>query len=244
MKTKPTTDPWIPRVWTFNSAKVAERFEEHVRSQLPWYDALLKTIAHLGACYVPRRGRILDVGAGTGNVALALNETIRERQAEIVNIEPSREMGLRFAQRVKLGALSRFFGQTVEDWLDTSEDEPSFDLIVCNLVLMFLPYDVRADVLQQLFARLNKGGALVVVERCVAPGGYLGSVFARLAMRWKVEATPALTAEEILAKELSLIGVQRAFDPKCFERLGWGGRTEPFFRFGDFAGFIVTKEDV
>ena len=56
----------------------------------------------------------------------------------------------------------------------------------------------------------------------------------RLALAGKVATgTPA---SEIVAKELSLGGVQRPLDPGLVD--GWGEAVE-FFRFGDFAGWII-----
>ena len=60
---KTTDDKWIPAHWTFENKAVAERFNRHVREQLPWYDHLMNCIVLTGAHYIPRNGLVYDVGA-------------------------------------------------------------------------------------------------------------------------------------------------------------------------------------
>ncbi|WP_267079411.1 hypothetical protein [Limnobaculum xujianqingii] len=37
----------IPNIWTFKSTEIAERFDNHVREQLPWYQMATEMTAHL-----------------------------------------------------------------------------------------------------------------------------------------------------------------------------------------------------
>jgi tRNA (cmo5U34)-methyltransferase len=86
----------IPKAWTFRSHAVAKHFDQHVREQLPWYDLATNAVAHFGRHYIPNGGRVYDIGASTGNIGLALKETLDQRQARFTAIEESQEMAERY----------------------------------------------------------------------------------------------------------------------------------------------------
>jgi tRNA (cmo5U34)-methyltransferase len=225
---KKAPDKWIPREWTFRSGAVAARFDRHVREQLPWYDALLYSIEHIGAHYIPKDGVVFDVGASTGNVGRRLAPYLRDRNAKLISIEASPEM---WKKASAIGYPGEF---VVADALEY--DFCRFDFCVCNLVLMFLKVSERGKFLRKLAGLVNDGGALVVVDKVLSPPGYLGTVLRRLPMKWKLEA--GTSADEILAKELSLGGVQRPISTAILPV-----KAERFFQFGEFVGWVYERPE-
>ena len=116
----------IPTEWTFKSSDVAEGFDNHVREQLPWYDLVTDGLRQLARHYIPQNGLVYDIGASTGNMGRALNETLKERNARLVALEESEEMCELYdapGELVKIDAMDYKF-------------QP-FDLGICFLVLMF-----------------------------------------------------------------------------------------------------------
>ena len=216
---------WIPTHWTFRNSGVAEHFDQHVREQLPWYDLATNAVAHFGWHFIPSGGVVYDIGASTGNIGLALKETLEQRGARFIAIEESREMAARYNGPPKLAIADAA----------TFDYEP-FDFAVCFLVLMFLPVDTRATFLRRLESLIKPGGALVVVDKVQMPAGYLGTAFSRLTLQHKL----AMGAQpvDILRKELSLAGYQRPLDAALLP-----GRAELFFQLGEFAGWIVVKPE-
>ena len=213
----------IPREWTFENTKVASGFDRHVREQLPWYDLVTGAVAHIARHYIPRNGLVYDIGASTGNIGQAIEETIIERKAKLVGIEASAEMCARYkapGELVQIDALDYRF-------------QP-YDLAICYLVLMFLPVGKRQEFIDYLKSLIKPGGALLIVDKCEAATGYEATVFWRLTLAGKIAA--GVDAESVIAKELSLSGVQRPLDPAML-----GDDAVQWFRFGDFAGWIVTK---
>lgn len=213
----------IPREWTFENTKVASGFDRHVREQLPWYDLVTGAVAHIARHYIPRNGLVYDIGASTGNIGQAIEETIVERKAKLVGIEASAEMCARYkapGELVQIDALDYRF-------------QP-YDLAICYLVLMFLPVGKRQEFIDYLKSLIKPGGALLIVDKCEAATGYEATVFWRLTLAGKIAA--GVDAESVIAKELSLSGVQRPLDPAML-----GIEAVQWFRFGDFAGWIVTK---
>ena len=211
----------IPSNWTFKSAEVAAGFDRHVHEQLPWYDLTTGVIAHVARHYIPEGGMVYDIGASTGNIGKAIAETLETRHAKFVALDNAESMKSQYAGP---GIL------TVADALTFEYEQ--FDFAVCFLVLMFVPPSKRAGLIAKLRAQTNAGGALVVFDKCQPVQGYMSTVMSRLALAGKVAS--GVDAREIIAKELSLSGVQRPLDPKEL-----GDDAQEIFRFGDFAGWII-----
>lgn len=215
--------PAIPRDWTFRSRDVADTFDSHVREQLPWYDLASGALAHLARHYLPERGRLYDVGASTGNLGRLLADTLEARAAIYTAVDSSPEMA------------ERYRGPGVLEVADavTYAFQP-FDVAVLNLTLSFVPVADRDELLERLEAARRPGGAILVLDKADAAAGYLGTVLRRLTLAGKAAA--GADADGIVAKELALGGVQRPVDP---DRLP--GEPRQFFRFGEFAGWIIDS---
>lgn len=227
-----TGDPNIkhipqPGEWTFKSPEVAEGFDAHVRQQLPWYDMVTNAIVQIGRHYVGDRGLVYDIGSSTGNIARALGPVVIERRAELVAIEESVEM---CRQWQGPGVLVHARAQDY--------DFENYDLAVAMLALMFNRPDEVAPLVGTLVEKIRPGGALIMVERMLPPDGYLSIVSSRLTLEAKQRAGSA--PEEIIAKELSLAGVQRPLDRRLLE---YHGAVE-WFRYGDFAGWVIESKAV
>jgi len=215
----------IPKVWTFKDDAVAAGFDSHVREQLPWYDMATEAVAHIVRHYLPRGGLVYDVGASTGNVGRAIAPILEDRGARLVAIEESAEMA----------ALYVAPGEVVRMPAQEFSFQP-FDVAVCFLVLMFLPIADRKSLIARMKSSMRTGGAIIVFDKVNPCPGYFGAVLRRLTMRWKL--TNGATPEAIVAKELSLCGVQRPINPAI---LGEDARL--FFTFGEFAGYIIEKPE-
>lgn len=212
----------IPHTWSFKSDEIAEGFNSHVREQLPWYDLTTGVIAHVARHYIPNGGRVYDIGASTGNVGRALQQTLSERNAEFIAIENSKQMA------------SMYEGPGTLHIADAEAfDFKPFDLAVCFLTLMFIPPSQRSGLIARLRSQIRPGGALLVFDKCEAASGYVATVLWRLALAGKVSS--GVCSDEIIAKELSLSGVQRPLKVSELHPA-----TE-IFRFGDFAGWIIES---
>ena len=211
----------IPKEWTFNNAEIAKNFNQHVREQLPWYDLITNAITHLARHYITPDSTIYDIGAATGNIGKALQETITERNANLIAIEPSEEMAHQYDGPGTLQISSA----------QDANYEPA-SLIILYLTLQFIPPQHRKQLLEQLQAALLPGGAIILVDKETPPQGYIGIALYRLTLAEKIRA--GVTPDEILSKELSLSGIQRTITPPDAPWVEW-------FRFGVFAGYIYEK---
>jgi tRNA (cmo5U34)-methyltransferase len=210
----------IPAEWTFQSDTVVAAFDAHVREQLPWYDLVTDAVAHIGRHYIPRAARVYDIGASTGNIGRALSDTIENRSAEFIAIDESPEMAEAYRGPGRL--MCRNAATVVYE---------HFDLAICFLVLSFLSVEARRTLLGRVKEKCRNGGAIIVVDKIETGGGsYFDTVLYRLTLAGKLKSN--VPAQQIIAKEMSLSGVQRPLN--ACELVGF----REWFRFGNFAGFI------
>ena len=213
----------IPTNWTFKTKEVASSFDSHVREQLPWYDLATGIVVNVARQFIPEGGSVADVGASTGNISRAIAPIVQHRSATLTAIEPSREMA---AQYDGPGDLVVRRAQDIESW--------DHDLIICFLVLMFIPLRDRRALISRMIDGLRFGGALVVFDKLNPRAGQIGALSLRLTLAAKYEA--GAKPDEIIAKELSLSGAQRPLYPAEISEL------DPIFRFGDFGGWLFVKD--
>ena len=213
----------IPASWTFETSDVARGFDNHVREQLPWYDLATAAIAHIARHYIPKGGLVYDIGCATGNIGRSLEATLQARGARLVGIDPSDEM------RKIYKAPGIFVCSSAESY-----DYEPFDLGISFLTLMFVEPSSRRDYLKRLLDKCRPGGAIIIFDKLETQQGYFGTVMTRLTLAGKYQA--GVDAKEIIEKELSLAGVQR---PITLGQLP--GVPYQWFRFGDFAGYILEK---
>lgn len=108
------------------------------------------------------------------------------------------------------------------------------DLIICFLTLMFIHDPAREELIDRLYSSLKRGGAMIIVDK-VTYDGYPATIMHRLTLFCKtLTQTPP---DQIMNKELSLSGVQRPLNTDHLSRY----QPFEFFRFGEFAGWIIVK---
>lgn len=213
----------IPTNWTFKNKGVAKEFDTHVRESLPWYDLVSGAVAHTVRHYLPENGVMYDIGASTGNIGKLLDESLTARKAKLISIENAAEMAEHFEAQ-----------GTLEIADCTTYDYQPFDVATIFLLLMFLTMEQRQNLIANLIAKCNKGGAIIIVDKIETKANYIGTINRRLTLAGKVAT--GVSPEQIIAKELSLAGIQRPLQANELPDIA-----EQFFRFGEFAGWIIEK---
>lgn len=218
----------IPSDWTFKNQHVADEFDYHVRQQLPWYDLATGLVAHIVRHYLPEGGLLYDIGCSTGNLEAALGDVLEGRGATLVPIDNSPEMSTLYRGAAEV---------QIADAQDVEYE--MYDVAVCFLVLMFLSPANRQKLIEKLRKAVKRGGCLIIVDKTQMTGGYLSTVMHRATIAGK--AASGTPHDEIVAKELSLAGVQRPLPHRYFDyRLA--SATE-VFRFGEFAGWVYEQPE-
>jgi tRNA (cmo5U34)-methyltransferase len=218
----------IPSNWTFENSHIAANFDRHVREQLPWYELATGAVAHIARHYIPDGGLVYDIGASTGNIGKAISKTLEDRGALLISIDRSKSMAEHFVGPGKL-----VLGNAA-----VYEYQP-FDFATLFLTLQFLTAQERGKLIRRLWEGLRPAGAMVVVDKIESGRGYTQTVLHRLTIAGK--ASTGTTAEQIVAKELSIAGVQRPLSRDFF--IGTFDTAVEFFRFGEFVGYLIAKHE-
>lgn len=212
--------------WTFDTPEIADKFDSHVREQLPWYDMVTDAVVYIVRNYLTEKGRVVDVGASTGNMIDKLMPLLLERKATAVAIEKSPSMVDVLHQRFE-----NHHNVTVVQGDITRADLQPSQVYIVFLTMMFIPVHERRRVIAKLKANLIEGGVLILVDKVADHGGYFSTVLKRLGMHWKLQQGAELG--EVTTKEMSLAGVQIPFDTS------WIPEAKEFFRMGEFVGWVV-----
>lgn len=205
--------------WTFKG--FSRQFDGHVRQQLPWYELASVAVGLIARHYIPKMGTVYDLGASTGNIGRVLAPVLAEREANLTALDECPDMVAAYAA----------YGNPLQADITRFDYKP-FDVAVAFLCFMFLSVPDRRKLLFRLRQKLRAGGAIIVVDKEVAAGGYMATVLARLTFDAKIRQ--GVRPEAILTKELALSGVQR---PLYKGELG--ADAIEVFRYGDFAGWII-----
>jgi tRNA (cmo5U34)-methyltransferase len=204
----------------FTGEMTGKNFDLHVNEQLPFYSMLTNAVAMIVRNYLPKNGRLYDIGASTGNITKAIAGFAKDRETEVISIDNSGDM------------ISTWNGYGVCTKADAQYySYEKFDVAVCFLVLMFMTKEERSFLIKKLKNRMNEGGIIIIVDKITVEGGYFGTVLRRMTFDYKLKngALP----DEIINKELSLSGIQRPFDEHETEGF------REFFRLGEFVGWVI-----
>jgi ubiquinone/menaquinone biosynthesis C-methylase UbiE len=127
-------------------------------------------------CASPRPDDVIvDVGCGTGSLALLLARV--EPEALLTGVDPDRDVLARAERKTPAGAHVRWqvgMGDALVDVLG----EGSADTVVSSLVLHQCPMPMKQAILASMFAVLRSGGRVVIADY-----GWQRSTLMRLAFR-------------------------------------------------------------
>lgn len=172
-----------PPTRMFENAEAYERFMGR------WSRLVAPRLVDFAA--VPERGRILDVGSGTGSLAFSIAE--RCKQARIVGIDPSKEYVAFAASRNPHPDRAGF---EVGDAQQLHFEKASFDAAVSLLVFNFIPEPKKA---------------LLELRRVTKPGGAIaaavwdyGGAMRMLRVFWDAAASIDPVAEKLDEKHMPL----------------------------------------
>lgn len=144
-----------------------EQYERLSVGSVPGYATLQDLVALAAAAIVPTATTVLDLGCGTGAGLIALARALPN--ARLVGCDPAPPMLVAARARCEAAGVT---AELVAGELAAVAAGARFDVIVCTLVLQFVPPDARVAMLSAIRGRLRPAGALVisVLGRSADPG--------------------------------------------------------------------------
>ncbi|MCK9564923.1 MAG: class I SAM-dependent methyltransferase, partial [Methanothrix sp.] len=150
----------------------AQAYDLYQSAVVPAYQEMLDLVA--GACrrYLPQEAKIIDLGCGTGNAALAVLQKIPS--ARIYLLDGSGRMVKVAEEKITSTHPEAILGCKVadlagSDWDDGIESDgpdggKGYDAIVSTLVLEHLPVDRYQEAIAKCYSHLKPGGWLLAAE--------------------------------------------------------------------------------
>ena len=223
--------------WTFDNG-IVDSFEEHVRQSVPGYAMFEDYIVSLSRFFIPCGGKVLDLGASTGELAEAIYNCNKNRISFFGVIDNSNDMFAKLQERFNGNYYFDCCKTDISYGIPISED---FDFIVASLVLQFIPVNTRRIVLEDCFTHLTTNGAMVVVEKIVQETGNDQAMFDTIYQSNK--HFNGLSAQQLYDKTQSLVGIMTpltsAENEEMFKECGF--KVTSFFQLGCFKGWILRK---
>lgn len=215
--------------WTFEDQTIVDKFDSHVREQLPWYDMVTDAVVYIIRNYLAHKKVVVDIGASTGNLMSKIIPLLGERFSTGIAIDRSESMCIAMDEKFAKENI------VTVDYRDvTKQDVPDAQIYILFLTLMFIPVADRKTLMKRLVNQCEVGGCIIIVDKIADHGGYFGTVLKRLTMHFKL--LQGAKPEDVLAKEMCLAGVQIPIDQEIL-----GDNAKLFFRMGEFAGWVIEK---
>ena len=105
--------------------------------------------------------QILDVGCGTGSLAIAAKQRIGNG-GMVVGIDPSSNMVNLAQGKAEKERVEAAFQVGVIENIDFPEDQ--FDVVMSSLMMHHLPDELKMDGLQEVYRVLKPNGILLIIE--------------------------------------------------------------------------------
>lgn len=185
-----------------------QQYDRLSSESVPGYAALQDLVALAAAAAGPASSSsVLDLGCGTGAGIVALARTVPD--AHVVACDPNGAMVAAARSRCEAAGVT---AQFVVGGLDALPDDARFDVVVCTLVLHFLPIEERVAFLTSIRERLRPGGALIlsVLGRSNDPAVQAAWTRIRLHHATSRGITPA----ELAAREAATRGKVHPLSPE------------------------------
>lgn len=122
--------------------------------------------------------KVLDVGCGTGTLALAAKKLVGPR-GEVQGIDAAPEMIARARQKAAQAGIEVKFEPAVVERLPFPDS--SFDVVLSSLMLHHLPLRLRGEALREMYRVLKPGGRLLVVD-FEPPRGFFAKFLVRVGL--------------------------------------------------------------
>jgi tRNA (cmo5U34)-methyltransferase len=146
--------------------KVASVFPDMIRRSVPGYDTIIPMLGVFATKYVQPNTNIYDLGCSLGAATLSLRRRISAAGCKIIAIDNAPAMVEQCKTNISQDTSPTPVEVVCEDILNVSIENAS--LVVINFTLQFLPPDVRARLLENIYKGLNQGGALILSEKVIS----------------------------------------------------------------------------
>ena len=223
--------------FNFNN-DVSTIFDKHVRDSIPFYDEIQKNMVLLSDYFLTKNSVFYDLGCSTGETLFNILTRHKSKDIVFYGIDTSEHM----LKQAYLKLPKNDDVVLIQDDILSFVMPQKSDLVVLNLVLHFIPKEMRFDLIKKIQINMNKGSALIIVDKCFASSSQFQYMFD--CSYHDLKEIQGLTNDEIRKKEQSIRGVLTPFYIEdylnIFSQLNL--KSEVFYKNFGFTGFICIKD--
>ncbi len=227
----------------FTFAHREEGFDEHIENSIRGYSNLMEDVVSLSRYFVEDDTNIIDIGCSTGKNTKAMMEYNKDHSPKVKYIGVEIADGFKEDLKNRAKELNNAGFTNVEFIM---EDIRKFQISNANLVtsiftLQFMPKRDRKNVISNIFAGLNTGGAFIFAEKTICESALVQDM---ITFNYYDYKRKSFDTTDIMDKERTLRNIMKPMTwPEIQLMLSMAGfsTVQPFWRNHSFVGAIALK---
>lgn len=222
-------------------ANVAKVFDDMVSRSVPYYGEMQRMVAELAADHAKEGSSIYDLGCSTGTTMIGMN-TMVDNNIRFVGIDDSQEMLDKCKSKLEEMGFTRPYDLHCADLTQNLKIDNASVVVLC-LTLQFVRPIYREKLLREIFAGINPGGALILVEKILAEESRYNRDFIKYYYNYKRRNnySELEISQKREALENVLIPYKLSENISLLRDCGFD-HCEVFFKWYNFAGLIAVKK--
>jgi len=194
-------------LWSFNGDMV-KKFDSHVSKSVPLYQEGHQLVCQLSEFFVPKEGKILQIGSSTGSLTKKLASKLNDKNPTISAVEIEKDMVKESAKKNNHKSINYI----CEDILNFEMQEESYNFIVAYYSIQFIHPSKRQFLLNKIYKSLTWGGAFVMYEKVRGADARFQDILSSCYLEFKLQK--GYSPENIIKKQQSLKSVLEPFSRK------------------------------
>jgi ubiquinone/menaquinone biosynthesis C-methylase UbiE len=136
-------------------------YDRVIRTYIPGYEEMLDTVAWWLGAIVPKDGKVIDLGGGTGSLAEAILSRLPEIHVEIWDVDPQ-------MMELARGRLSSFGNRATVTERSFLEKIDSCDAVAASIALHHIPkMETKRDVYANIYSALRTHGIFLNADATI-----------------------------------------------------------------------------
>jgi tRNA (cmo5U34)-methyltransferase len=223
------------------SANVAKVFDDMVSRSVPFYGEIQRMTAELAASHAKENTLVYDLGCSTGTTMIGL-DTLVNPNITFVGVDDSKEMLDKCRQKLDELGIKRKVELRCADLTNNLVVENSSVVVLC-LTLQFIRPVYREQLLKNIYAGINNGGVLILIEKILAEESNFNRDFIDYYYNYKRRNnySELEISQKREALENVLVPYKLSENISLLRDVGFS-HCETFFKWFNFAGLIATKK--
>ena len=223
------------------SENVAKVFDDMVNRSVPYYGEIQRMMAELAADHAKDGSDVYDLGCSTGTTMIGM-DTMVKPDIKFIGIDDSQKMLDKCKSKLLEVGFSRNYELRCAD-LNQAVKITNASVVVLCLTLQFVRPIYREQLLKNIYAGLNSGGILILVEKILAEDSLFNRDFIKYYYNYKRRNnySELEISQKREALENVLIPYKLSEDITILRDTGFS-HCEVFFKWYNFAGLIAVKK--